>query len=107
MATPQPSCALTDDDVRKVARLARLKIDSSEIATYCRQLTSVLDHVLRLGELDVDGVEPMAHPTDAVNRLDEDAVAPSMPLEQLLANAPSVEGSYLAVPKVIGDEGGA
>lgn len=97
---PEP---LSLDEVRHVARLARLRLDDDHLQAYRRQLSSVLDHIARLTELDTAGVEPMAHPTGLVNRLDEDVPAAPMPIEPLLANAPAVEGRYLAVPKVLDD----
>lgn len=101
---PEP---LTIDEVRHVAKLARLRLTDAELEEYRVQLSSVLDHIALLNELDLTDVEPMARPADASNRFDEDTVARPMPLEQLLANAPAVEDRYLAVPKVLADGGGA
>lgn len=101
---PEP---LTIDEVRHVAKLARLRLTDAELEEYRVQLSSVLDHIALLNELDLTDVEPMARPTDASNRFDEDNVAQPMSLEQLLANAPAVEDRYLAVPKVLADGGGA
>lgn len=95
---------LTLEEVRHVAKLARLRLGDSQLETYRAQLGSILDYIAKLNELDVAGVEPMAHPMDLVNRLDEDEVLPSMPTEDLLRNAPAVEDRYLAVPKVLADE---
>jgi len=101
---PEP---LSLDEVRHVAKLARLKLSDAELERYRRELSSVLDHIAMLSEQDVTGVEPMAHPTDMTNRLDEDVVGHSLPLDKVLANAPAVEGDFLAVPKVLDDEPGA
>lgn len=95
---------LTLDEVRHVARLARLQLDEAQLEQYRTQLSAILDHIEKLSELDVTGVEPLAHPTNIANRLDDDEVAPPMPLDDLLRNAPSVEGRFLAVPKVLADE---
>lgn len=100
---PEP---LKLDEVRHVAKLARLRLTDAELEEYRVQLSSVLDHIALLNELDVTDVEPMARPTDAANRFDEDEVKPAMPIEQLLANAPAVEDVYIAVPKVLGGDGG-
>jgi aspartyl/glutamyl-tRNA(Asn/Gln) amidotransferase C subunit len=100
---PEP---LSLEEVRHVARLARLRLDDEHLETYRSQLATVLDHISMLERLDVEGVEPMAHPLDVTNRLDADEVAPSMPVSDLLANAPSVESDFLAVPKVLADGGG-
>ena len=95
---------LSLDEVRHVAKLARLRLNDSQLEEYRTQLSAILDHIEKLSELDVTGIEPMAHPTKITNRLDEDQITPSMPLEGLLRNAPMVENRYLAVPKVLADE---
>lgn len=97
---------LSLDEVRHVAKLARLRLTNEELEEYRSQLSAVLEHIAKLNELDVTGVGPMAHPSDVTNRLDEDVVGESMPVEQLLAIAPAVEGQFLAVPKVLGEEAG-
>jgi aspartyl/glutamyl-tRNA(Asn/Gln) amidotransferase C subunit len=96
---------LSADEVRHVAKLARLRLGEEQVQLYRRQLSSVLEHIDRLQQLDVDQVEPMAHPTEITNRLDEDVAGDPMPLQALLANAPAVQDRYLAVPKVLGDDG--
>ncbi|MCA9290905.1 MAG: Asp-tRNA(Asn)/Glu-tRNA(Gln) amidotransferase subunit GatC [Phycisphaerales bacterium] len=101
---PEP---LTVAEVEHVAKLARLRLTADQIEACRRQLSTVLDHIATLSELDVDGVEPMAYPSDLVNRLADDVVEPSMTLDDLLRNAPGVEGDFIAVPKVLGDGGGA
>lgn len=92
---------LSLDDVRHVARLARLRLADDDLERYREQLATVLDHIHALSGLDVADVEPLAHPTDATNRLDDDEVAPPLPVEAILAIAPAVEDRYLAVPKVL------
>lgn len=93
--------------VRHVAKLARLRLSENDIERYGSQLTSILGHISKLNAIDVGDVEPMAHPLPLNNRLGEDVVTAPMPVEDLLRNAPAVEGRYLAVPKVLGDGGGA
>jgi aspartyl-tRNA(Asn)/glutamyl-tRNA(Gln) amidotransferase subunit C len=97
------AATLTVDEVRHVARLARLRLDESQVERYRTQLATVLDYVAKLQELDVEAVEPLAHPLPLANRLAADDVEPSMPLESVLRNAPATEGPFLAVPKVLGD----
>ena len=98
---------LSLDDVRHVAKLARLRIDDAHLEEYRRQLSAILDHIAMIQRLDVEGVEPMAHPLDISNRLGADEPVEPMPLEALHANAPSTEGRFLAVPKVLDDGGDA
>ena len=98
--------SLTSDQVRHVAKLARLRLSDGEVERYGTQLAAILGHISQLNAVNVDGVEPMAHPLPMTNRLDDDVPTPAMPIDALLMNAPAVEGRYLAVPKVLG-EGGA
>jgi aspartyl-tRNA(Asn)/glutamyl-tRNA(Gln) amidotransferase subunit C len=97
--------ALSAEEVERLATLARLRLTPEEIESFRQQLSAVLEHVQRLATLDISGVEPMAHPLEIVNRMDEDEVAEPMPVEALLALAPAVEDRFLAVPKVVGAGG--
>jgi len=89
-----------------VAKLARLRISPEQVEPFRVDLSNILDHVAKLSEIDTQSVEPMTHPLSIVNRLAADLPGPTMPIESLLRNAPSAEGSFLAVPKVLADEGG-
>ena len=101
---PEPSDNhLTEDAVRKVAHLSRLAIGDEQIPRYTRELSTVLEHIEKLQSLDVEGVEPMAHPRPVHNRLDEDIPVEGMNVETLLQNAPAVKGEFIAVPKVLGE----
>src|SRR5688572_10553025 len=99
--TNTPRVPLSNDQVRHVADLARLRLDDEHVERYCAQLSSVLDHIAKLNELDLTGVEPLAHPTELSNRLEDDEIGRSMAVAQLLVNAPAVEDRFLAVPKVL------
>src|SRR4051794_38381736 len=88
-------------EVQKVAKLGRLKLAEADVARYATQLTAILGYVAQLKEVDVTGVEPMAHPLPLKNVLREDVVTPSLPVEAVLANAPAKDGPYFAVPKVL------
>lgn len=98
---------LTEQQVRRVAKLARLKLSDKEVHSFAAQLSNVLDYVSKLGELDVEGVEPMAHAMDVTNAFREDVEEPGMPVEAALANAPDKDPPYFKVPKVIGGGEGA
>lgn len=95
---------LTADDVRKVARLARLKLTDVEVDSYTRQLGQVLQYVDRLAEVDTTGVEPLAHPMEVANVLRADVPSASLPREAALSNAPQTDGRYFLVPAIL-DEG--
>jgi len=97
---------LTRSDVERVAELARLRLSEEQIEQYQLQLSTVLEHFATLSELELDDVEPLAHPIDLVNRLGRDKPQPSLPTDEVLRNAPAVEGPFFAVPKVLEDSGG-
>ena len=107
MTEPAPRSELTSKEVLHVARLSRLMVGEASVEGIRAQLSSVLGHIAKLNAVPVDGVEPMAHPLRIVNRLDADEPKAPMPVDELLKNAPAVEDRYLAVPKVLGDGGGA
>ena len=102
MSTPEPR-RLSESEVRKVARLARLELQPEQVDLYSEQLSSILEHIENLGSLDVEAVEPMAHPLPVSNRLAEDEPVEPLPVEAVLRNAPRREGDYIAVPKVLGE----
>lgn len=92
---------LTIKEVQHVAKLARLRLSDEQLKQHQSQLSSILKHIAKLSELDVDGVEPLAHPSDFSNRLDEDDPVDSLAQSEVLSLMPEVEGEYLAVPKVL------
>ena len=98
---------LTDDQVRHVAKLSRLRLSDAEVHHFAGQLSRVLEYMSRLNQLDVAGVEPMAHPIDVTNVLREDVEQPGLSVEAALANAPMQMTPFFQVPKVLGDGSGA
>ena len=99
--------ALSLDAVRHVARLARLQLSPEQLEIYREQLAGVLEHIDRLERVDVEGVDPMAHPLAVTNRLADDVVESSMSRETLHENAPAVRDAFLTVPKVLEEGGGS
>jgi aspartyl-tRNA(Asn)/glutamyl-tRNA(Gln) amidotransferase subunit C len=95
---------LTTDDVRHVAKLARLALDDGQLRRFTPQLESILEYVDKIRAVDVSGVEPMAHALPLANVLREDVVEPSLPIEEVLKNAPETDGRFFKVPKVIGGD---
>jgi len=93
--------SLTDDEVRKIAHLARLKINPEQIAEYASNLSNILDLVDQMNAVDTQGIEPMAHPQDVAQRLRVDEVAESDQHELFQAVAPQTEAGLYLVPKVI------
>lgn len=99
--TPAGQPTLDEVQVRHVAKLSRLKLNDQDISRYSGQLMGILDYVKQLSEVNVDGVEPMAHPLPLSNVLREDVVDPSLPVDKALENAPGRDGPYFTVPKVL------
>lgn len=99
--------SITDSDVRHVAKLARLHLSDAEVSAMTAQLGNVLGYVGMLQELDVAEVAPLTHALDQTNVFRADEPATGLPVEVALCNAPERDGPFFAVPKVIGDGGGA
>ena len=95
--------ALSLDEVRRVAALARLKLSSEEEQLFAGQLSDILEHVRALETLDVTGVPPMTHALaegEAV-ALRPDTLVPGLTPEEALANAPARQGTCFKVPRII------
>ncbi|VAX14683.1 Aspartyl-tRNA(Asn) amidotransferase subunit C @ Glutamyl-tRNA(Gln) amidotransferase subunit C [hydrothermal vent metagenome] len=93
--------SLDKQDVEKIAHLARLGINEADVPAYVQNLSSILDLVEQMNSVDTDNVQPMAHPTDAVQRLREDEVRENNQRERFQSIAPQVENGLYLVPKVI------
>jgi aspartyl-tRNA(Asn)/glutamyl-tRNA(Gln) amidotransferase subunit C len=86
------------DEVLHVARLARLALDEDEIEPMARELSAVLDHVAKIGELDLDDVPPTSHVVEVTGGLRADEPRPCLPREVALAQAPEVSDEGFLVP---------
>jgi len=95
--------ALSLEEVRRIAALARLRLSPEEERTFAGQLSAILDHVRQLEELDVSAVEPMTHALAAgeTPSLRADEVEPGLSPEVALAAAPAREGTCFKVPRII------
>ena len=96
--------ALTLEDVRKVAHLARLQLTEEEVRQYQEQLSSVLDYVEQLNELDLEDVPPTAHAVGRRNVFREDEARPSLSLEDVLLNAPQKARDQFLIQAVLDEE---
>lgn len=92
---------ITPDDVRIVAKLARLNFNEEEVARLARDLGDILQHASKIAELDLTDVEPTAHPIKLKNVWRPDEVRPSLTPEQALANAPAAEENKFRVPRIL------
>ena len=93
--------ALSREDVRHVARLARLDFSDEEEARMAEEMSQILDYVEKLDELDTSGVPPMSHVLDVTNVYREDEVEERIDREQALEPAPEAERGYFLVPRVV------
>jgi len=92
---------ISKDDVKHVARLARLRLTEEEKEKFGKQLNQILAYVEKLNELNIENVEPTSHVVPLTNVLRKDEVKPSLSEEEALANAPERKGKYFKVPKII------
>ena len=98
---------LTLDEVRKVASLSRLALDGPSLERYRGRLSSILGFMEALRRLDLEGVAPMTHPSDAGNRWDEDVARPPMARDLFMRMAPEAAAPFIKVPKVLDEGAGA
>ena len=91
---------ITKDDVRHVAKLARLELTEEETEKYSKQLGDILKYVEQMNEVDTTNVEPMSHAIPVVNVMREDKVVSEQTKEELMANAPAKEDGFFRVPKI-------
>lgn len=93
--------SLSSEEVRKIARLARLAVTDDEVETYSGELSSILDLVDRMDSVDTGNVTPMAHPQNATQRMRPDAVTETDQRERYQKIAPAVERGLYLVPRVV------
>lgn len=93
--------SLDKEQVKKIAHLARLKVDDAEVEAYANNLSKILDLVEQMAAADTSDVVPMSHPFDAVQRLREDVVTEENQREAFQQVAPKAEAGLYLVPKVI------
>ena len=87
--------------VKKIGRLARIRIEESEVGKYQDELNAILGFVEQLGEVDVSGVEPMTSVTPMVLRRRDDKITDGGYAAEIVANAPLSEDNFFMVPKVV------
>ena len=92
---------ISKDDVDRVAHLARIGIDSTEIDTYTADLDRILNLVEQMNEISTQGIEPLAHPQDMQLRLRGDAVTENDQRTLFQSIAPQTDQGHYLVPKVI------
>ncbi|AEG32017.1 Asp-tRNA(Asn)/Glu-tRNA(Gln) amidotransferase subunit GatC [Thiomicrospira cyclica] len=93
--------ALSEDDVLKIAKLAAIDVSTQDLTKLSAKLSNVLDLFAQLEQVNTDGVKPMAHPLDQVQRLRLDQAVEVVDCEKYQALAPACEQGLYLVPKVI------
>jgi aspartyl-tRNA(Asn)/glutamyl-tRNA(Gln) amidotransferase subunit C len=94
---------LSASDVEHVANLARLALSPAEVEQFTEQLGVILDHAEDVAALDLEGVEPTAHPLPLGNVLRADEVQPCLDRDEVLAQAPESEDGRFRVPRILGE----
>lgn len=92
---------ISHEDVRYVARLARLRFKDEELDRYAEQLSTIINHVGKIGELDLEAVAPTSRVIHLSNIFREDEVRPSVSQEDALKNGPDVEDGAFRVPPIL------
>jgi len=95
---------IDEDQVRRIAHLARLNLTDAEVHQFGSQLSGILDYMQTLDELDTAGVEPTAHPLPVRDVFREDEPTASLGTQRVLENAPATDAPFFKVPKVLDQE---
>jgi len=93
--------SISPEEVLKIANLARLQIEQAEVEQYATDLSSIINLVEQMNEVDTKNILPMAHPLDATQRLREDKVTEEDQRDKFQSIAPSADKGLYVVPKVI------
>jgi aspartyl-tRNA(Asn)/glutamyl-tRNA(Gln) amidotransferase subunit C len=93
--------ALDPATVRRIATLARIRMDDAEVTTLVGELNSILGWIEQLNEVDIDGVDPLTGAAHMALKMRDDAVSDGGYSDQILRNAPDRIGDFFAVPKVV------
>jgi aspartyl-tRNA(Asn)/glutamyl-tRNA(Gln) amidotransferase subunit C len=93
--------SLTPDEIKNIAHLARLELDENHIALYTEQLSSILDFIAQMDQVDTGQAQPLAHPLDISQRLRVDQITEPDLRNKYQKIAPLVEAGLYLVPKVI------
>jgi len=102
MTTPDQHATPADSHaIQRLGRLARLRIEDDEAARLAPQLDAILRHVAKVAELDLEGVDPMASPSDEPARLGQDTPGPTLDRQAVLDLAPDRAPPFIKVPKVL------
>ena len=96
--------SLTTEDVRHVARLARLALTDDEVEALGGQLSNILAYAEKVGEVAAEDVPPTSHPYTLVNVWRDDVPGPSLDPAEAISTAPRAEDGRFQVPRIVGEE---
>ena len=94
--------ALTQEEVRHVALLARIALTDEQVETLQTELNSIFDHIDQIAQLELGDVEPMVHSIPLVNSMREDIPVQGLNHDRALMNAPAREDNAILIPRIIG-----
>lgn len=97
--------ALSEDEVRHVAMLARLALTDDEVTQLAPQLSEILDYAETVSEATATDVDPLTHPFPLRNIMRDDEPRPSLPRDVILSQAPEAREDRFAVPRIVAEEG--
>lgn len=97
----QPQNGVNADDVKKIARLSRLHVEAAQLQPIAEDLNGILGWIEQLGEVDVDGVEPMTSAVDMAAPLRADNVSDGGKRDDVLKNAPKSDDGFFVVPRSV------
>lgn len=93
---------ISREKIEHLAKLSRLALSDSEVATYAEQIDGIVDVVSAVQNVDTSGVEPMSHPHSVGTTMRRDEVVPTLSAEQALDQAPDARDGRFVVPKIRG-----
>lgn len=94
--------SVTVIDVKKIAALANLEFNDTDLEKYTHQLNGILEYVDKLNEIDTSSVDETYHPIRYEDAFRNDEIGESLPIDKVLQNAPEKTWQYFVVPKVVG-----
>jgi aspartyl-tRNA(Asn)/glutamyl-tRNA(Gln) amidotransferase subunit C len=100
MSADSPA-SLDSDQIKTIARLARLVVDDADTAAYARDLSAILELAEQMQAVDTNNVQPLAHPLDSIQRLRPDNVSETDRRDHYQTLAPQVEAGLYLVPRGI------
>lgn len=96
-----PQNAVTPEDVKKIARLSRLHVEDERLQPMAEELNGILGWIEQLGEVDVEGVEPMTSAVDMPAPLRADDITDGGVRDKVLKNAPKADDGFFVVPRSV------